>query len=202
MVKHIVTSIILAGLFSTTSSFAKEQEELFQGTKISDSISSFEESMLRNGVIDEEAYIQEYVLKFGNGDDGKAYERASFCQGREAEYIVNVHTSDIYRAGTDSRIHMQINWGGGTSSNWARLDVSGRDDFEQGAVNDFYVFLRNNGSLANTALTIKSDGSGDKHGWHLDRVTIEDTCTGEVATARFNRWISKSVGLISTRRMR
>ncbi|MEJ6473483.1 PLAT/LH2 domain-containing protein [Pseudoalteromonas piscicida] len=196
--KHVLKPLLIVGLALSPVTFANELADKVSLPKLTQSVSNFEKNMKQYEYQDEEAYIQEYILEFGNGEPADQWARASFCQGLTTEYIVTVYTSNIYRAGTGSRIHMKVNWGA-SSSQWTRLDNTSRNDFEQGSIDDFYLHLLNRGSIVDASVSIKSDGSGSKAGWHLDRIEIEDTCTGDVGTARFNRWISKSVGLSSTR---
>ncbi|AUJ68575.1 MULTISPECIES: PLAT/LH2 domain-containing protein [Pseudoalteromonas] len=199
--KYILKPLLVAGLVLSPISFAQEQIEKLPTSKISKSVSDFEAKMEQYDYQDEESYIQEYVLEFGNGEPEKLLERASFCQGQNTEYIVTVYTSTIRAAGTDADIKVKINWVGGSTSPWKYLDDTGRDDFEKGSVDDFYIYLPNGGQLSNSTLTINSNNAGDKAGWFVERISVEDTCSGEIATAQFNRWISKSVGLTSTRRL-
>lgn len=200
--KYMLKSLLAAGILISPISFAKEQTEHLPTPKISKQISNFESKMELSGYQDEESYIQEYIFEFGNGEAEKVLERSSFCQGQNTEYIVTVYTSTIKSAGTDADIKMRINWAANSPSAWKYLDDTGRDDFEKGSVDDFYIFMPNGGQLRNSSLTINSNNAGDKAGWFVERISIEDTCTGEIATAQFNRWISKSVGLTSTRRLR
>ena len=70
------------------------------------------------------------------------------------------------------------------------LDKAGRDDFEQGRVDDFRVPAKAVGRLTQVVITKKKTISSDD--WHLEWVEITQEAESKKTGARFNDWVKKA----------
>ncbi|XP_044174758.1 uncharacterized protein LOC114975839 isoform X5 [Acropora millepora] len=106
-------------------------------------------------------------------------------------YQVHVYTGDKWGAGTDANVLITI-FGEDGDSGEKKLD-NNKNNFESGQKDSFSVscgaYL---GRLSK--IRIGHDNTGFGAAWFLDKVTVEDSKTGEEVTFSCQRWFSTSDG--------
>ena len=85
-----------------------------------------------------------------------------------------VATSNIFGAGTDADVRCTVHGTAGDTGP-RLLDGSG-NDFERGAMNEFFFRTASVGAIQR--LTVASSGAGLGTAWHLARIEVTDTATG------------------------
>ncbi|XP_025077073.1 lipoxygenase homology domain-containing protein 1-like [Pomacea canaliculata] len=88
--------------------------------------------------------------------------------GKEVVWKIQVYTSNVKDAGTDANVRIILYGNEGTSEPLV-LDNS-ENNFEQGKLDTFEVSTADIGELCQ--VQIYHDNSGNKPGWHLDKVVI------------------------------
>ncbi|GFH09154.1 uncharacterized protein mot51 [Haematococcus lacustris] len=100
-------------------------------------------------------------------------EVGKLAEGGRCTYRVLVTTSDQRGAGTDANVVMTL-FGSKGDSGERKLDSSS-NDFERGK--------------------ISHDNSGFASAWHLAKVEVVNTNTGEQAVFPYHNWLDKEHGL-------
>ncbi|XP_029211921.2 uncharacterized protein LOC114975839 isoform X2 [Acropora millepora] len=110
---------------------------------------------------------------------------------KDYQYQVHIYTGDKWGAGTDANVLITI-FGENGDSGEKKLD-NNRNNFESGQKDSFSVscgaYL---GRLSK--IRIGHDNTGFGAAWFLDKVTVEDSKTGEEVTFSCQRWFSTSDG--------
>ncbi|XP_066274370.1 lipoxygenase homology domain-containing protein 1-like isoform X2 [Branchiostoma lanceolatum] len=106
------------------------------------------------------------------------------------KYQVEVHTSDLFSAGTDSNVYIAI-YGQRGDTGKRELVRSQNNDmkFEQGQTDLFEVEAVSLGELQK--VVIGHDGHGLGSGWHLDNVVVKESPDTEY-TFPCNRWLDEN----------
>ncbi|KAG2450199.1 hypothetical protein HYH02_000301 [Chlamydomonas schloesseri] len=107
------------------------------------------------------------------------------------DYRVVVHTSDLRGAGTDADVTMQL-FGDKGDTGERKLDNS-TNNFERNQVDTFFIKAPDVGVF--NSLRIGHNNSGFGAAWHLAKVEIVNTNTGESAVFPWHNWIDKEHGL-------
>ena len=102
----------------------------------------------------------------------------------KAQYRVSVWTSDVFGAGTDANVYIQI-FGEDGDTGRIDLDNPGKNDFETNQMDVFEFENMNVGKMSK--IRIGHDNSGLGAAWHLDKVVVENQVTGESATFLCNK---------------
>jgi len=92
------------------------------------------------------------------------------------KYKVSVHTSDVYGAGTDAKIQLQLM---GTEGSSTKVELNnGRGKFERSCRDELTVEASELGALEK--ISIGHDNGGFGAGWMLDSVTVSHDGPGEL----------------------
>jgi len=102
-----------------------------------------------------------YVRNPQVGKDGKPTSGAQ-------RYKITVYTSDVKWAGTDANVSIELR--GDKSNSGLRKLASSKNDFERGAIDEFFVEAPDLGALL--AVDIGHDNRGGGAGWHLNKVCV------------------------------
>ncbi|KXZ56858.1 hypothetical protein GPECTOR_1g774 [Gonium pectorale] len=135
----------------------------------------------------------DWLRKVGDDASGlrKELVAGSPDQKGPTNYKVTVYTSDIRGAGTDSDIFLTI-YGDKGDSGERPLDNSS-NNFERNQVDNFILSSGNIGAIQK--LKIRSTGSGLGAAWHLNKIEVLSTATGEKLVFPFAKWIDGKNGL-------
>ncbi|KAG2499991.1 hypothetical protein HYH03_002273 [Edaphochlamys debaryana] len=106
-------------------------------------------------------------------------------------YKVTVYTSDIRGAGTDSDVFIVIY--GDKGDTGERLMDNSTNNFERNQVDNFIISSGNIGLIQK--IKIRSSGKGLGAAWHLNKVEVQSTATGEKLVFPFAKWIDEKNGL-------
>ncbi|XP_015757568.1 PREDICTED: uncharacterized protein LOC107336976 [Acropora digitifera] len=110
---------------------------------------------------------------------------------KDYQYQVHIYTGDKWGAGTDANVLITI-FGENGDSGEKKLD-NNRNNFESGQKDSFSVSCGTYlGRLSK--IRIGHDNTGFGAAWFLDKVTVEDSKTGEEVTFSCQRWFSTSDG--------
>eukprot|EP00798_Chlamydomonas_sp_ICE-L_P018432 gene18432-24908_t len=104
----------------------------------------------------------------------------------------SVVTSDIRGAGTDADVSLVI-YGERGDTGERKLDSAGHNDFERNQTDTFFVTSPNVGMMQK--IKVRSSNSGLGAAWHLARVEITSSATGETLPFPYNNWFDKEHGL-------
>lgn len=164
---------------------------------------------------DEDVVIEKYYEFFGEpptdafGEDPvlsmDAFAADAYpghCAGTTIEYDISVQTGTIYKSGTDAKIEVRFSGtynGSTTWTPWIHLDNPGRDDFERGQLDSFYVNQLSKGMLGQ--IQVRHNNAGDSPAWYCDWIEIYDPCSGWLWHATVSRWLRRSDGLSTTRHL-
>lgn len=107
-----------------------------------------------------------------------------------SDFIVTTFTGAIEKGGTNANVYVVLHGKEGNASEKIYLDNPNRNDFEKGQCDTFNVSTDKVDDVK--FITIGHDNSGEKPGWFLDRVTIQNKQTGKTLDFMVNRWFSKS----------
>ncbi|KAJ9526209.1 hypothetical protein QJQ45_009677 [Haematococcus lacustris] len=118
-------------------------------------------------------------------------EVGKLAEGGRCTYRVLVTTSDQRGAGTDANVVMTL-FGSKGDSGERKLDSSS-NDFERGKTDTFFFECPDVGAF--TSLRISHDNSGFASAWHLAKVEVVNTNTGEQAVFPYHNWLDKEHGL-------
>lgn len=106
-------------------------------------------------------------------------------------YEVQIHTSDLHGAGTDSGVFITLMGTQGVSPE-VRLE-SLRRDFEQGAVDIFRLYgIPDLGDIH--GIRLRHDNGGASPGWHVEYALVRRIHDGEAFLAPFDRWLAVDEG--------
>ncbi|XP_071954737.1 lipoxygenase homology domain-containing protein 1-like [Antedon mediterranea] len=106
------------------------------------------------------------------------------------KYKVLVYTGDVFRAGTDANVFINIfGENGDTGERKLLKSESYSDKFERAHCDKFSVEAVDLGKVFK--IKIRHDNSGFNAAWFLDKVEVVDT-DGETALFRCERWIGKN----------
>ncbi|MBN3300355.1 LOXH1 protein, partial [Amia calva] len=105
-------------------------------------------------------------------------------------YEVTVVTGDTPSAGTDANIFMTV-FGANGSSEEMRLPKN-EDRFERGQEDTFNLEIDDIAPLKK--IRVRTDGTGSRPDWFLDKITIRNLSSDEVWDFSYNEWLSKSKG--------
>ncbi|KAF5837533.1 hypothetical protein DUNSADRAFT_4226 [Dunaliella salina] len=108
-------------------------------------------------------------------------------------YCITVHTSDLKGAGTDADVHVVV-YGELGDTGERLLDNSMQNNFERGKVDTFFVTAPNMGPMK--ALKVKSSNTGLGASWHLAKVEVASSATGEKLVFPFHDWFSNDNGTV------
>ncbi|GLC44364.1 hypothetical protein PLESTF_000049800 [Pleodorina starrii] len=129
------------------------------------------------------------------GDDESGLRRELLAghpdQKGPTNYKVTVYTSDIRGAGTDSDVLLTIY--GDKGDTGERLLDNSTNNFERNQVDNFIVSSDNIGAIQK--IKIRSSGKGLGAAWHLNKVEVQSTATGEKLVFPFARWLDDKNGL-------
>ncbi|KAG1672531.1 hypothetical protein FOA52_002840, partial [Chlamydomonas sp. UWO 241] len=130
------------------------------------------------------------------GDDETGLRKELFAGSADGNgptnYRIEVVTSDIRGAGTDADVSIVV-YGEKGDTGDRKLDAANVNDFERGNTDVFFVTSSNVGAMQK--IKIKSTGSGLGAAWHLARVVVTSSATGETLPFPFNNWVDKQHGL-------
>ncbi len=111
-------------------------------------------------------------------------------------YNVTVKTGNRSSAGTDANVYITI-WGDTGELVKQKLDKPGYNDFERNDC-DSYLLSTTEGSLGNIlGMKLEHDNTGNKPGWYVDWVKIEDFDTNVYGPAisekvyQVDRWLAR-----------
>ncbi|XP_068712219.1 retinoschisin-like [Montipora foliosa] len=115
---------------------------------------------------------------------------AGCMTGSKIRYEVNTYTGNKFGAGTDARVFITLIGEKGRSKE-IELESKGRNDFEKGQKDTFFIETKDLGKL--TAIKIRHDDSWFGSGWFLERVKIKsaDGCVYEFPN---HKWLASTYG--------
>ncbi|MCM3272653.1 PLAT/LH2 domain-containing protein [Paenibacillus elgii] len=108
-------------------------------------------------------------------------------------YTVTVKTADVADAGTNSKIQIKLHGNNGDAG-WFDLNGSSSDPFERNAVDKDIFTLSDLGTVK--TLEIFSDGSGNKSGWKVEYIKVNDGTN--TWFFYYNNWIGENGAQIVT----
>ena len=120
---------------------------------------------------------------------------------RDRPMKIWVYTSDIKDAGTDAGIILDLRDSLGTEYRDA-FDDPNRDDFEQGSIDTFSAKapIYWQGAKMPKSIKVSHNNEGTDAGWHLDKIVVEDPCTGGQTEFPCNCWLdADSAGDVTTK---
>ncbi|GFR41097.1 hypothetical protein Agub_g1741 [Astrephomene gubernaculifera] len=135
----------------------------------------------------------DWLRKIGQDESGlrKELQAGSPEQKGPTNYKVTVHTSDIRGAGTDSDVFLTIYGPNGDTGE--RLLDNSTNNFERNKVDNFIISSGNIGAIQK--IKIRSSGTGLGAAWHLNKVEVQSTATGEKLVFPFAKWVDEKNGL-------
>ncbi len=104
-------------------------------------------------------------------------------------YRITVVTGPVEHAGTDANVYITLFGTNGNSGE--RLLDNADDNFERGHTDVFSIEMRDIGEIRR--VRIRHDGSGNKPGWFLDRVTVHNEDTDHEWAFPCGRWLAYDV---------
>ncbi|XP_054775951.1 PLAT domain-containing protein 3-like [Prosopis cineraria] len=108
----------------------------------------------------------------------------------QCQYVVRVKTGDRDDAGTDSTISLKLTDSSGNGftvnnlEDWGIMEP-GHDYFERGNLD---IFSGSAPCVSVCAITVTSNGEGNKPGWYLDYVEV--TANGHKTTFPVSQWLA------------
>ncbi|XP_073234766.1 lipoxygenase homology domain-containing protein 1-like isoform X3 [Porites lutea] len=105
------------------------------------------------------------------------------------DYLVHIYTGDKWGAGTDANVMITI-FGEDGDSGERKLD-NNKNNFETGQKDSFTLTCATHLGRLNK-IRIGHDNTGFGAAWFLDKVTVEDSKTGETVEFPCQRWFSTS----------
>ena len=119
----------------------------------------------------------------------------------QVTYKITIQTGTIADAGTDANVYIRL-FGPSTLTPIWLLDNPNRNDFERGSTDVFYVTSSDLSEL--TSLSISQDNTGNKPGWNISWITVQNMYTGQQWYFPACRWLAKdscgtSVSLLPNR---
>lgn len=105
------------------------------------------------------------------------------------DYTIIVKTGDRFLSGTDSTVHIVLHGNTGRATKTAVLDNLFRNDFEQGATDEFCICDEDVGDIE--WVEVWRDDFGVAADWFLERITVEKK--GKQFHFPFLRWIKAHV---------
>ena len=113
-----------------------------------------------------------------------------------------LETSDIQDAGTDADITIGLRDSTYYAEYEASFDNPNRDNFEQGSIDTFSAKAPScwNGATMPKSIKVSHNNEGTDAGWHLDKIVVEDPCTGGQTEFPCNCWLdADSAGDVTTK---
>jgi PLAT/LH2 domain len=119
----------------------------------------------------------------------------------QVTYKITIQTSTLADAGTDANVYIRL-FGPSTITPIWLLDNPNRNDFERGSTDVFYLTSPDLSAL--TSLSISQDNTGNKPGWNISWITVQNMSTGQQWYFPACRWLAKdscgtSVSLLPNR---
>ncbi|XP_063067192.1 lipoxygenase homology domain-containing protein 1-like [Engraulis encrasicolus] len=105
-------------------------------------------------------------------------------------YEITVGTGDVQYGGTDSHLYLTA-FGANGSSSEMLLPKNG-DRFERGQEDTFTLEIEEIAPLR--MIRVRSDGTGSRPDWFLERVVLRNLSTEEVAEFTCGEWLSLTMG--------
>lgn len=105
-----------------------------------------------------------------------------------AEYTIIIQTGNIFGAGTDANVYVQLHGTEG-SSEVMYLDDPAADNFETGSVDEFGMELPDFGFIE--GILLGHDNTGDGPGWFVDFVVVRNEDTEEEWEFPIERWLAE-----------
>jgi hypothetical protein len=93
----------------------------------------------------------------------------------QLQYLVTVRTGNFVGAGTDANVYVTL-FGSSSASDETLLDAPGRNDFEQGATDNFGILATDIGEISQ--VRIRHDDSGNHPGWFLEDIRVRNVYSG------------------------
>jgi len=110
------------------------------------------------------------------------------------EWRVTVYTGKCNDAGTDADISIYMVGPKGETAE-ANLD-NDADNFEINSLDEFTITLKDVGTPER--LVVRNSNSGNKPGWFLNKIRMNDLETGNVYTFPCDNWLSVDTHLTRT----
>jgi hypothetical protein len=101
-------------------------------------------------------------------------------------YLITVQTGDVENAGSDANVFITL-FGANASSGERFLD-NAEDNFERGRTDVFSHEMRDLGEIR--FVRIRHDNTGNKPGWFLERILIQNQQTGAGFVFPCSRWLA------------
>ncbi|XP_032242915.2 uncharacterized protein LOC5517078 isoform X2 [Nematostella vectensis] len=130
-----------------------------------------------------------------NADDGlitRELIREGFVEEsdsglQKATYTVNIFTGNVWGAGTDANILLTL-YGTEGESDEFQIENEGQATFETGMIDTYKFECSYLGDLVK--LRIGHDNTGWGPGWYLDKVTVDDSKSGDTAFFPCGKWFA------------
>lgn len=124
----------------------------------------------------------------GLGENAMVPGKVSSNQPNEAQYEIQVTTSDRRGAGTNANVYI-ILYAGTKATPEYRLDNS-KDNFERGKTDSFMIKTPDIGETIDR-IRVRHDNGGPSPGWHLASVMIRNKSRpGPASVFECNRWLA------------
>ncbi len=124
--------------------------------------------------------------------------------GSTGAFYIEVKTSDVSKAGTDSNIYLTVNGSKGSTGE-IELDLMAEDgdNFERGDLDTMCIGFDTEGIGEIQSITIRKDDAGSGADWHLEYITIReiiaDDQTPQSYKFTWNDWIEDETVTLTKR---
>uniref|UniRef100_A0A8C9SD10 Lipoxygenase homology PLAT domains 1 n=1 Tax=Scleropages formosus TaxID=113540 RepID=A0A8C9SD10_SCLFO len=109
---------------------------------------------------------------------------------RKVIYEATVVTGDVQKAGTDTKIYITVFGANGNTDEI--LLQKNEDRFERGQEDTFMLEIDDIAPLKK--IRVRTDGSGSRPNWFLDKIILRNLSTDEVSVFIYENWLSKTKG--------
>ncbi len=110
-----------------------------------------------------------------------------------AQYRILVDTADKKNAGTDANVFLTIHGSADSSNEFQLISPDPRvDPFERESTSEFNLVLKELGDLQ--SIRVRHDNQGNKPGWFLDKITIQNLTTKQSSVFPCGQWLAAGEG--------
>ncbi|KAK3579121.1 hypothetical protein CHS0354_022141 [Potamilus streckersoni] len=127
-------------------------------------------------------------------DDNRDFWREFAVKGGKEElkllrYLVEVHTGEKFKAGTDANVYLQV-FGQRGDTGKRRLmtsKINPHNKFEAGKIDLFEIEAVDLGTL--TKVKVSHDRAGEETGWFLHKISIKESDAKDKYVFKWDRWL-------------
>jgi hypothetical protein len=148
------------------------------------------QSVIRRSEVRASIQAGDEELGFGTGRASDSKLAAASSAASLVTYKITIQTGTKDGAGTDANVGIVlVSSGGSATPSWS-LDNPNRNDFERGSVDVFYITSPDLSALA--WIQLAHDNTGNRPGWYISWVTVQNTYTGQLWYFPACRWVASN----------